>query len=200
MPYGAEPSPPCPGRTGGEEAAALQRLCRRASTGKEPAAARWYRQEGNRRFGRGCYGDAALLYSQVRGSGGPLSWCLGSSHVPAVPPLQYLGSPRAPLNPLVFGVPSHPSLPPGVWGPLMSLLFPPPQYLGSPHIPHPPLVFGVPSHPIPAPWYLASPHTPALSLPGIWGPLTSPLCPPPLYLGSPHVVSPLYLGSPHPAV
>ncbi|KAM9176800.1 SET and MYND domain-containing protein 4 [Mergus octosetaceus] len=52
-------------RPGAEEAAALQRLCRRASTGKEAAAARWYRQEGNRRFGRGCYGDAALLYSQA---------------------------------------------------------------------------------------------------------------------------------------
>ncbi|XP_035198762.1 SET and MYND domain-containing protein 4 isoform X2 [Oxyura jamaicensis] len=52
-------------RPGAEEAAALQRLCRRARTGKEPAAARWYREEGNRRFGRCCYRDAALLYSQA---------------------------------------------------------------------------------------------------------------------------------------
>ncbi|NXK52118.1 SMYD4 protein, partial [Chauna torquata] len=47
------------------EEAALQRLCRRARTGKEPAAARFYREEGNRRFGRCCYGAAAVLYSQA---------------------------------------------------------------------------------------------------------------------------------------
>ncbi|NXC49456.1 SMYD4 protein, partial [Penelope pileata] len=47
------------------EEAALQRLCRRARAGKEPAAARFYREEGNRWFGRGCYGDAVRLYSQA---------------------------------------------------------------------------------------------------------------------------------------
>ncbi|XP_074701397.1 SET and MYND domain-containing protein 4 isoform X4 [Strix aluco] len=47
------------------EAAALRRLCRRARTGKEPAAARFYREEGNRLFGRRHYGAAARLYSQA---------------------------------------------------------------------------------------------------------------------------------------
>ncbi|NXL36921.1 SMYD4 protein, partial [Glaucidium brasilianum] len=47
------------------EAAALRRLCRRAHTGKEPAAARFYREEGNRLFGRRHYGAAARLYSQA---------------------------------------------------------------------------------------------------------------------------------------
>uniref|UniRef100_A0A8D0FUL0 Protein-lysine N-methyltransferase SMYD4 n=1 Tax=Strix occidentalis caurina TaxID=311401 RepID=A0A8D0FUL0_STROC len=47
------------------EAAALQRLCRRARTGKEPAAARFYREEGNRLFGCRHYGAAARLYSQA---------------------------------------------------------------------------------------------------------------------------------------
>uniref|UniRef100_A0A8C2TGC6 Protein-lysine N-methyltransferase SMYD4 n=1 Tax=Coturnix japonica TaxID=93934 RepID=A0A8C2TGC6_COTJA len=47
------------------EEAALQRLCGRALVGKEPAAARFYREEGNRRFGRCCYRDAARLYSQA---------------------------------------------------------------------------------------------------------------------------------------
>ncbi|XP_042647608.1 SET and MYND domain-containing protein 4 isoform X1 [Tyto alba] len=47
------------------EAAALQRLCRRARTDKEPAAARFYREEGNRLFGRRHYGAAARLYSRA---------------------------------------------------------------------------------------------------------------------------------------
>ncbi|KAM6049438.1 SET and MYND domain-containing protein 4 [Chlamydotis macqueenii] len=47
------------------EVAALQRLCRRARAGKEPAAARFYREEGNRSFGRRHYGAAAGLYSQA---------------------------------------------------------------------------------------------------------------------------------------
>lgn len=51
------------------EAAALQRLCRRARAGKEAAAARFYREEGNRLFGRRQYGAAVRLYSQVRGTG-----------------------------------------------------------------------------------------------------------------------------------
>lgn len=52
------------------EAAALRRLCRRARAGKEPAAARFYREEGNRLFGRRHYGAAVRLYSQVGGGGG----------------------------------------------------------------------------------------------------------------------------------
>ncbi|NXW31264.1 SMYD4 protein, partial [Phaetusa simplex] len=47
------------------EAAALRRLCRRAPAGKEPAAARFYREEGNRLFGRRQYGAALRLYSQA---------------------------------------------------------------------------------------------------------------------------------------
>uniref|UniRef100_A0A8C6IYT1 Protein-lysine N-methyltransferase SMYD4 n=1 Tax=Melopsittacus undulatus TaxID=13146 RepID=A0A8C6IYT1_MELUD len=47
------------------EAAALQRLCRRARAGKEPAAARFYREEGNRLFGRRQYRAAVRLYSQA---------------------------------------------------------------------------------------------------------------------------------------
>ncbi|NXN41502.1 SMYD4 protein, partial [Rhinoptilus africanus] len=47
------------------EAAVLRRLCRRAPVGKEPAAARFYREEGNRLFGRRQYGAAVRLYSQV---------------------------------------------------------------------------------------------------------------------------------------
>ncbi|XP_030328216.1 SET and MYND domain-containing protein 4 isoform X3 [Strigops habroptila] len=47
------------------EAAALQRLCRRARAGKEPAAARFYREEGNQLFGRRHYGAALRLYSQA---------------------------------------------------------------------------------------------------------------------------------------
>lgn len=53
------------------EAPALRRLCRRARAGKEPAAARFYREEGNRSFGRRRYAAAARLYSQVRGAGEP---------------------------------------------------------------------------------------------------------------------------------
>uniref|UniRef100_A0A8B9FVR9 Protein-lysine N-methyltransferase SMYD4 n=1 Tax=Amazona collaria TaxID=241587 RepID=A0A8B9FVR9_9PSIT len=47
------------------EVAALQRLCRRARAAKEPAAARFYREEGNRLFGLRQYGAAVRLYSQV---------------------------------------------------------------------------------------------------------------------------------------
>ncbi|NWY61679.1 SMYD4 protein, partial [Chionis minor] len=47
------------------EAPALRGLCRRARTGKEPAAARFYREEGNRLFGRRHYGAAVRLYSQA---------------------------------------------------------------------------------------------------------------------------------------
>ncbi|NXV22182.1 SMYD4 protein, partial [Cepphus grylle] len=47
------------------EVAALRRLCRRALAGKEPAAARFYREEGNRLFGRRQYGAAVRLYSQA---------------------------------------------------------------------------------------------------------------------------------------
>ncbi|NXP79315.1 SMYD4 protein, partial [Ramphastos sulfuratus] len=47
------------------EAAVLRRLCRRARTGKEPEAARFYREEGNRLFGRRHYGAAVRLYSKA---------------------------------------------------------------------------------------------------------------------------------------
>ncbi|NXV34166.1 SMYD4 protein, partial [Rissa tridactyla] len=47
------------------EVVALRRLCRRAPAGKEPAAARFYREEGNRLFGRRQYGAAVRLYSQA---------------------------------------------------------------------------------------------------------------------------------------
>ncbi|XP_064021965.1 SET and MYND domain-containing protein 4 [Pogoniulus pusillus] len=47
------------------EAVVLRRLCRRARTGKEPAAARFYREEGNRLFGRRHYAAAVRLYSQA---------------------------------------------------------------------------------------------------------------------------------------
>lgn len=61
-------------RRPGAEAVVLRRLCRRARTGKEPAAARFYRQEGNRLFGRRRYGAAVRLYSQVGEVGVTLSW------------------------------------------------------------------------------------------------------------------------------
>uniref|UniRef100_A0A663E6K1 Protein-lysine N-methyltransferase SMYD4 n=1 Tax=Aquila chrysaetos chrysaetos TaxID=223781 RepID=A0A663E6K1_AQUCH len=48
-----------------EAVAVLRRLCRRAPAGKEPAAARFYREEGNRLFGRRHYGTAVRLYSQA---------------------------------------------------------------------------------------------------------------------------------------
>ncbi|NXH16630.1 SMYD4 protein, partial [Bucco capensis] len=47
------------------EAEALRRLCHRARTDKEAAAARFYREEGNRLFGRRQYRAALRLYSQV---------------------------------------------------------------------------------------------------------------------------------------
>ncbi|NXU58292.1 SMYD4 protein, partial [Turnix velox] len=43
----------------------LRQLCRRVATGKEPAAARFYREEGNRQFGRREYVAAVRLYSQA---------------------------------------------------------------------------------------------------------------------------------------
>ncbi|XP_042735615.1 SET and MYND domain-containing protein 4 isoform X3 [Lagopus leucura] len=49
----------------GPEVAALRRLCGRVRTDKEPAAARFYREEGNRRFGLCRYSEAARLYSQA---------------------------------------------------------------------------------------------------------------------------------------
>ncbi|NXF53300.1 SMYD4 protein, partial [Oceanites oceanicus] len=64
------------------EAAALRRLCRRARAGKEPAAARFYREEGNRLFGLRHYGAAARLYSQAASHelpGGPeVSLCFAN--------------------------------------------------------------------------------------------------------------------------
>ncbi|NWV12735.1 SMYD4 protein, partial [Ptilonorhynchus violaceus] len=52
-------------RTEEEEEAALVRLCHRARTDKEPAAASWYREQGNREFGRCQYREAVRLYSKV---------------------------------------------------------------------------------------------------------------------------------------
>ncbi|NXN96899.1 SMYD4 protein, partial [Rhinopomastus cyanomelas] len=48
-----------------EQAAALESLCRRVRTGKDPAAAVFYREEGNRLFGRRRYEAAVRLYSQA---------------------------------------------------------------------------------------------------------------------------------------
>uniref|UniRef100_A0A8C6YKY5 Protein-lysine N-methyltransferase SMYD4 n=1 Tax=Nothoprocta perdicaria TaxID=30464 RepID=A0A8C6YKY5_NOTPE len=65
-----------------KEAAALRRLCRRARAGKEPAAARRCREEGNGRFGSRRYREAARLYSQAASlerPGGPdLSLCFAN--------------------------------------------------------------------------------------------------------------------------
>ncbi|NXI37432.1 SMYD4 protein, partial [Galbula dea] len=47
------------------EAETLRRLCHRARTGKEQAAARFYRDEGNRLFGCRQYGAALRLYSRA---------------------------------------------------------------------------------------------------------------------------------------
>ncbi|NXN56284.1 SMYD4 protein, partial [Rynchops niger] len=47
------------------EVAALRQLCRLVPASKEPAAARFYREEGNRLFGRRQYGAALRLYSQA---------------------------------------------------------------------------------------------------------------------------------------
>ncbi|NWW76537.1 SMYD4 protein, partial [Climacteris rufus] len=52
-------------RTKEEEEAALVRLCRRVCTDKEPAAASWYREQGNREFGRHQYQAALRLYSKA---------------------------------------------------------------------------------------------------------------------------------------
>uniref|UniRef100_A0A8C5T559 Protein-lysine N-methyltransferase SMYD4 n=1 Tax=Malurus cyaneus samueli TaxID=2593467 RepID=A0A8C5T559_9PASS len=46
------------------EEAALARLCRRVCTDKEPEAAGWYREQGNREFGRCRYQAALRLYSK----------------------------------------------------------------------------------------------------------------------------------------
>ncbi|NXJ21694.1 SMYD4 protein, partial [Dicrurus megarhynchus] len=48
-----------------EEEAALVRLCHQAPTDKEPEAASWYREQGNREFKRGQYQAALRLYSKV---------------------------------------------------------------------------------------------------------------------------------------
>ncbi|NWV65813.1 SMYD4 protein, partial [Malurus elegans] len=52
-------------RTEEEEEAALARLCRRVRTDKEPEAAGWYREQGNREFGRCRYQAALRLYSKA---------------------------------------------------------------------------------------------------------------------------------------
>ncbi|NWQ64547.1 SMYD4 protein, partial [Neopipo cinnamomea] len=48
-----------------EEEAALVRLCQRVCTGKEPEAASFYREQGNREFGRRRYQVALRLYSKA---------------------------------------------------------------------------------------------------------------------------------------
>ncbi|NXM68438.1 SMYD4 protein, partial [Serilophus lunatus] len=48
-----------------EEEAALVQLCRRVCVGKEPSAAGFYREQGNREFGRRRYWVAVRLYSKV---------------------------------------------------------------------------------------------------------------------------------------
>ncbi|NXE87311.1 SMYD4 protein, partial [Menura novaehollandiae] len=48
-----------------EEEEALVWLCRRARTDKEPAAASWYREQGNREFGQRQYREAMRLYSKA---------------------------------------------------------------------------------------------------------------------------------------
>ncbi|NXS26730.1 SMYD4 protein, partial [Pomatostomus ruficeps] len=52
-------------RTKEEEEAALARLCHRTPTDKDPEAASWYREQGNREFQRGQYQAALRLYSKV---------------------------------------------------------------------------------------------------------------------------------------
>ncbi|NXH31530.1 SMYD4 protein, partial [Myiagra hebetior] len=52
-------------RTEVEEEAALVRLCHQAPTDKEPEAASWYREQGNREFKQGHYQAALRLYSKV---------------------------------------------------------------------------------------------------------------------------------------
>ncbi|NWT16876.1 SMYD4 protein, partial [Vireo altiloquus] len=47
------------------EEAALVQLCHQASTDKEPEAASWYREQGNREFKRGQYQAALRLYSKA---------------------------------------------------------------------------------------------------------------------------------------
>ncbi|NXJ79504.1 SMYD4 protein, partial [Trogon melanurus] len=47
------------------ELESLRRLCRRARAGKEAAAARFYREEGNRLFGRRQFGAAVRRYSRA---------------------------------------------------------------------------------------------------------------------------------------
>ncbi|XP_023795285.1 SET and MYND domain-containing protein 4, partial [Cyanistes caeruleus] len=48
-----------------EEEAALLRLCLQARTDKQPEAAGWYREQGNREFKRGRYQAALRLYSKA---------------------------------------------------------------------------------------------------------------------------------------
>ncbi|KAM4760405.1 SET and MYND domain-containing protein 4 isoform 2-T2 [Cyanocitta cristata] len=48
-----------------KEEAALVQLCHQAPTGKEPEAASWYREQGNREFKQGRYQAALRLYSKV---------------------------------------------------------------------------------------------------------------------------------------
>lgn len=49
-----------------EEEELLEKLCCDLSVGKEPRAALFYKEEGNKRFGRKQYTAAAVLYSKVQ--------------------------------------------------------------------------------------------------------------------------------------
>lgn len=157
----------------------------RRGTGGSAAGAMGMLRCSTRRYGARGVPPSRCLGSPPR-VWGPLMppstlWYLGSPHVPS--PYQYLGSCHIPtVLPPVFGVPSHPSLPPGIWSPLVSLLFPP-RYLGSSHTPLHSLVFGVPSHP-PAP------------PPSVWGPLTLPFAPPVFGVPSRHLCPPSVFGAP----
>ncbi|RMC10755.1 hypothetical protein DUI87_12467 [Hirundo rustica rustica] len=65
IPNGFLGADPVSHRSEEEEEAALVSLCRRARTDKEPQAASWYREQGNREFKRGQYQAALRLYSKV---------------------------------------------------------------------------------------------------------------------------------------
>ncbi|XP_069800694.1 SET and MYND domain-containing protein 4 [Dendropsophus ebraccatus] len=56
---------------GQEEEEVLERLSRHLSVGKEPRAVLFYKEEGNKRFGRKQYTAAAVLYSKAISHGSP---------------------------------------------------------------------------------------------------------------------------------
>ncbi|XP_075189554.1 protein-lysine N-methyltransferase SMYD4 [Anomaloglossus baeobatrachus] len=54
-----------------EEEEILERLCSDLSVGKEPRAVLFFKEEGNKRFGRKQYTAAAVLYSKAISHGAP---------------------------------------------------------------------------------------------------------------------------------